>query len=121
MTTITIQEALISDFQGCFYSISGFDYDNLKWNSKNTTPKPTEEELNVIIDRLNQELPMKLLREERDKKLKETDIYATSDWNFSNKAEWLSYRQALRDLPSTSNPSIVDGVLTGIEWPTHPN
>ena len=118
---VTIQDALINDFPECLFSITGFDYSNLLWNEENTTPKPTETELNVIVERLNQELPMKLLRQERNKKLKDSDIYATSDWNFSNKSEWLTYRQALRDLPSTSSPSIVNGVLTGVTWPSIPS
>ena len=58
--------------------------------------------------------PMRLLRIERDKKLQESDWRATIDYQGTKQNEWLTYRQALRDLPAdtedASNPT----------WPTPP-
>ena len=63
--------------------------------------------------------PMRLLREERNRKLSETDWMGNSDVTMS--AEWKTYRQALRDLPETASPSLdKNGNLTGINWPTKP-
>ena len=42
---------------------------------------------------------MKLLRQERDKKLAETDWWALSDRSMTS--EQTAYRQALRDFPNT--------------------
>lgn len=65
--------------------------------------------------------PMRLLREERDRLIAETDWWASSDITMTQART--DYRQALRDLPSTegSNAAIdSDGRLTGVTWPTKP-
>lgn len=58
----------------------------------------------------------KLIREERDKLLKETDLYVLSDrWAVledSERDKLTLYRQALRDLPQTYNSS------NDVIWPT---
>ena len=51
------------------------------------------------------------IREERDEKLKETDWRASSDLTMSD--DWKTYRQALRDIPTQSDPY-------NITWPTEP-
>tara|TARA_B100001093_G_scaffold378524_1_gene363808 strand:- start:11 stop:445 length:435 start_codon:yes stop_codon:yes gene_type:complete len=51
------------------------------------------------------------IREERDEKLKETDWRASSDLTMSD--TWKTYRQALRDIPTQSDPY-------SITWPTEP-
>lgn len=58
--------------------------------------------------------PMRLLREERDKRLAETDWMGNSDVTMSS--AWTTYRQALRDVPAQ------DGVtgLDNVTWPTKP-
>ena len=61
------------------------------------------------------------LRIERNQLLQETDWRATVDYPGSNQAEWLTYRQNLRDLPENSTPSLDEnGQLTGVTWPTRP-
>ena len=63
--------------------------------------------------------PMRLLRLERNQKLKETDWWCCSD-RTPTQAQ-LDYRTALRNLPSTASPSLdEDGNLTGVTWPTKP-
>ena len=59
--------------------------------------------------------PMRLLREERDRRLAETDWWAGSDVTMSD--AWKTYRQALRDAPAQ------DGVtgLDNVTWPTKPS
>tara|TARA_B110000977_G_C10931169_1_gene437131 strand:+ start:741 stop:947 length:207 start_codon:yes stop_codon:yes gene_type:complete len=51
-------------------------------------------------------------RAERDKRIAETDWWATSDRTMT--AEQTAYRQALRDITSQ------DGFPTDITWPTKP-
>lgn len=58
-------------------------------------------------DRLAQEI-----RKQRDLKLAETDWRASVDLTLS--AEWVTYRQALRDLPAQT------GFPNTITWPTKP-
>ena len=81
-----------------------------------------EAELNDKVTELNNGEPMKLLREERNKRLSETDWMANSDVTMTD--AWKTYRQALRDLPASSTPklnSIHDLDLTSVTWPTKPS
>lgn len=55
------------------------------------------------------------LRNERDRKLQETDYFALSDVSMSD--EMTAYRKALRDLPAQYNNSTVVGDIT---WPSKP-
>ena len=57
--------------------------------------------------------PMRLLREERDRRLAETDWWASSDLTMSS--ERISYRQDLRDIPSSATS------LDDVTWPTKPS
>ncbi len=65
--------------------------------------------------------PMKRLRAKRNELIAATDWRATVDYPGSDQAAWLTYRQALRDLPANSTPSLDDNdQLTGVTWPTPP-
>ena len=64
-----------------------------------------------------------LLRSKRNIFLQNSDWTQLLDSQLteSKKAEWATYRQALRDLPANSTPSLDEnGNLTGVEWPTKP-
>ena len=56
------------------------------------------------------------LRVERDNKIAESDWRANSDVTMSD--AWKTYRQALRDLPSTLNDTTVQETIT---WPEEPS
>ena len=97
------------------------DYERLVWKDESQT-KPTEEEVNTKVTELVNAYPMKLLREERDRRLKETDWRASSDLIILE--AWKSYRQSLRDLPALSTPKLDSNDnldLTSVEWPTTPS
>ena len=90
----------------------------IKWNDPDN-PQPTEKEINDKIAELQAAEPMRLLRQERNQKLTETDWMANSDVTMSE--EWKTYRQALRNLPSIAEPQLdVNGQLTNVTWPTKP-
>ena len=61
---------------------------------------------------LNELEPMKLLREERNRRIAETDWWASSDLTMS--AERTAYRQALRDITKTYSS------LDEVVWPNKP-
>jgi len=66
--------------------------------------------------------PMRLLRIERDRLLAETDWMGNSDVTMSS--DWATYRQALRDLPANSTPTLnSDGGLdmSSVTFPTKPS
>ena len=54
------------------------------------------------------------IREKRDDLLLETDWTQNPDVPDATKAKWQTYRQALRDIPSQSDPY-------NITWPTKPS
>ena len=127
---ITIIDALIALRPRAEWSLDGEDYSGLTWLDKNQT-KPTEEEINAKVTELSNSEPMKLLREERNKRLSETDwtqlpdtlVNAAVDYNPLEQA-WKDYRQELRDLPSKSNPkldSFGELDMTSVTWPTPPS
>ena len=62
------------------------------------------------------------LRSRRNQLLAETDWMASSDLTMSD--SWKAYRQALRNLPSSSNPT-VDSYgnlnMSSVNWPTPPS
>ena len=57
--------------------------------------------------------PMRLLREKRDQLLSQSDWRDLPSYPGSNQEAWRTYRQQLRDLPSTTDPS-------NPTWPTAP-
>ena len=54
------------------------------------------------------------LRQERDRKLAETDWTQSRDVTLTNDAAWQTYRQALRDITDTYSD------LDSVVWPTKP-
>jgi hypothetical protein len=71
-----------------------------------------------ILDSVIQESILDLLRIERNKLLQQTDWWVLPD-RTATPAQ-LAYRQALRDLPANSTPTLDEnGNLTGVEWPVY--
>ena len=97
------------------------DYERLVWQDESQT-KPTEDEVNTKLTELVNAYPMKLLREERNRRLQATDWRASSDLTLSG--DWKAHRQDLRDLPAQQTPKLnSDGELdpTSISWPPEPS
>ncbi len=98
-------------------------YDSIEWDSSNTTTAPTKAEIQTEITRLDSIEKFTLLRRQRDILLNESDWTRLDDNGLSSdkKAEWATYRQALRDLPSTADPKldeIYDLDQSTVTWPT---
>ena len=114
---IDIHRALIELYpDGAGYIQQGLQYSGLKWTD--SRPKPTETEIQAKIAELEAAEPMRLLRQERNKLLAETD------WRFRIDQEpsqaWYDYCQALRDLPATAEPKLENEMLTNVTWPEVP-
>ncbi len=94
----------------------------IEWSEGNP---PTEEEIQTKLSELKNAEPMRLLRQERNQKLQETDWRFRSDLTPSQ--EWIDYSQALRDLPATFSP-VLDILMENddrilkeqTDWPTKP-
>ena len=87
-------------------------YGAMKWEHE-TVSKPTETQLITWMNEKNAESALSEVREERNKKLVETDWTQGADVPGSIKSPYQSYRQALRDVTSQSDPF-------NITWPTEP-
>tara|TARA_A200000159_G_C7035887_1_gene220003 strand:- start:67 stop:444 length:378 start_codon:yes stop_codon:yes gene_type:complete len=97
------------------------DYERLVWQDESQT-KPTEDEVNTKVTELVNAYPMKLLREERSRRIATSDWMANSDVTMSS--AWKTYRQALRDLPASSTPKLDSNDMldmTSVTWPTEPS
>ena len=71
--------------------------------------------LHVITD------PMHYLRKERNMRLQVSEMNGKGLPDRPFTQEELDYRQALRDLPSTANPSwTAEDGLTNVTWPEAP-
>ena len=116
-----ITHALQALKPGAQWTLRGFDYSGLEWMDSSQT-QPTETEINSKISELDSVEPMRLLRIERDRRIKLTDWRASSDLTLAD--AWKTYRQALRDLPASATPKLDSSYnldLTSVTWPTEPS
>ena len=117
----TIADALLSLKPGAQWVLRGEDYSGLEWLDSSQTI-PSETEVNNKIVELDNAEPMKLLREERNRRIALTDWRASSDLTLAD--AWKTYRQALRDLPASASPKLDSNYeldLTSVTWPTEPS
>jgi len=80
---------------------------------------PSQEDLNTWTAEYVPAKAMADLREERNRRLAETDWWASSDLTMSD--EQKAYRQALRDLPATAPKPPVDDIEAMKSWPVWPD
>ena len=121
--SMNVTDALKSLKPGAEWNCIGETYSGITWLDSSQT-KPTESEVNAEITRLTNAEPMRLLRVERDAKLTSCDWTQSRDITLSNDVAWKTYRQALRDLPASANPTVdSDGNLnaSSVTWPTKPS
>jgi len=121
----TIADALTILRPDSSWNLDGSEYSGLEWLDSGAT-KPTESELNTKVAELDAAEPMRLLREERNILLSETDwvVARSTETGVAIPNDWKVYRQALRDLPASSSPqldSYYDLDLTSVSWPTKPS
>ena len=107
------------------YNIKSNEYSGLEWLDSADT-KPTETEINNKISELDAAEAMKLLREERNVLLSETDwmVIKSQETGVAISDAWKTYRQALRDLPASSTPTLDANYeldLSSVTWPTEPS
>ena len=109
-----------SEFNQYFVKIIGSTNDNMAIESTNPSDfGVTWSQVETKLTELQNAEPMRLLREERNRRLAETDWWCCSDQT-PTQAQ-LNYRQTLRDLPSVAEPQLNEnGQLTNVTWPTKP-
>ena len=112
------------EFNSSFKKIVGAKGDQAVMSSDPSTFGVTWDQVKTKYDELVSAEPLKILREERNKRLAETDWTQGRDVTLSNDTDWKTYRQALRDLPSKTTPELDSygelNMLT-VNWPTKPS
>ena len=102
-----------AEFNEMFRKVTGADANGSAIESDDTsTWGVTWAQVSAKKDELVAAEPMRLLREERDRKLAETDWWAMSDRTMTDAQT--TYRQALRDIPASYSS------LDDVVWPTKP-
>ena len=112
-----------TEFNAMFRKVTGADsngsaIESDKPSDFGTTWKAVSDKKTELV---NAE-PMRLLRVERDRLLAETDWMGNSDVTMSS--AWKTYRQALRDLPASSDPKLDSNGgldMTSVTFPTKPS
>ena len=115
-----------AEFNSSFKKIVGSKGDEAVMSSDPSTFGVTWDQVKTKYDELVSAQPFKLLREERNKLIAETDWTQLKDIDLDiiRERNWKNYRQALRDLPSKSTPKLdSNGELdmTSVSWPDKPS
>ena len=104
---------------------SGTTYESISLPSN--YEEPSIDEINSRVENYNNIVFYERIRQIRNKKLFNTDYRFVNDFKFKNdddKQAWLTYRQQLRDFPSTLTPNLEEddeGNLINVTWPTPPS
>ena len=102
-------------FNELFKPVSGVDDQGVNIFESNPDNFPiTWLQFSTKRDQLLSELPLKLLREKRNKLLQETDWTSGVDVPEALQQKYTTYRQALRDITDTYTS------LDNVVWPTKP-
>jgi hypothetical protein len=120
LTELGIQEWVLrgeptteAEFNEMFRKVVGADENGSAIESSNQADWGTDwATVSAKLTALNAAEPLKLLRAERNRRIAETDWWASSDLTMS--AERSAYRQALRDITDTYTS------LDDVVWPTKP-
>ena len=121
-----ITSALQALTPGAEWVLRGEVYSGLEWIDGHGQDKPTEAAITAKIAELDGAEAMRLLRIERDKRLVKDDwkIIKAKETGSNLSTAFKTYRQALRDLPSTATPTLDSNYnldLTSVTWPTEPS
>ena len=102
-----------TEFNEMFRKVTGADANGSAIESDSPSDwGVTWSQVSAKKDELVAAEPMRLLRAERDRKLADTDWWATSDRTMTD--DQTTYRQALRDIPASYSS------LDDVVWPTKP-
>ena len=115
---------LVGNLQNALCVRGELIYENIDWDkSVYTGTSPTKAEVDAEQQKLLDGEAMKRLRIHRDNLLKETDWVVTkaSETGVAETTAWKTYRQELRDLPSSATPEIDGMFIKNVTWPTKPS
>jgi hypothetical protein len=97
------------------FSINADDINQITWY--NETPPIPKEQILAILPQVELDTALDNLRAKRNKLLIDSDYVVLADSPITDKANWINYRQALRDI--TNGLTTIEQV-NNITWPTKP-
>ena len=97
--------------------VRGTDINTCEIEWHNGTPPIPKEQILAIIPQVELDIALDNLRSKRNKLLADSDYIVLADSPVNDKANWLTYRQSLRDL--TEGLSTVEQV-NSVVFPTKP-
>ena len=115
---------LVGNTNGALFISGDPSYENIVWDTEIYTGTiPTKTEVETKAQALLDGEAMRRLREHRNNLLKETDWVVTkaSETGVAETTAWKTYRQSLRDLPSSATPEIDGMFIKNVTWPTKPS
>tara|TARA_Y100000768_G_C23973853_1_gene681990 strand:- start:1178 stop:1564 length:387 start_codon:yes stop_codon:yes gene_type:complete len=102
------------EFETMFRKVTGTDSNGSAIESSDPSHFGTTwDKVKAKKDELVEAEPMRLLREERNRRIAETDWMGNSDVTMSD--AWKTYRQELRDITKSATS------LDDVTWPTKPS
>jgi len=104
------------------WGVEGDNYEDIKWYG-DPKDKPSKEVVEAKAQELLDDAPWKVLRRQRDARLREVDWVTLRSVRTGEPIpqEWKDYMQALADITKTSSPRLESGELLGVTWPTRPD
>jgi hypothetical protein len=96
-------------------SLVNDDINTIVW--ENGTPPIPKEQILAILPQVELDMALNKLRAKRNKLLIDSDYVVLADSPVTDKANWITYRQALRDI--TNGLTTIEQV-NNITWPTKP-
>lgn len=111
MKIIDLSTAIKSLYPNSAWSLFENDYSTLNWMDESIS-KPTEQQLNEELLRLQQQQPLDVCKTIAKEKIAATDWAVLSDVGLVNQPDFIAYRAALRAL-------IINPVADPV-WPTEP-
>ena len=115
--------SLVGDVPGALMVRGENSYENIEWNTDIVTSIPTQQQVLDKAQELYDGEAMNRLRIHRNLLMSNCDWTQGADSPLSDsaKAQWATYRQALRDLPSTASPTLDGPFIDNVVWPTKPS
>jgi hypothetical protein len=118
-------ESITNLYPTAQWAIRDNNYDQLEWFSTDI-PKPSKDELDQKIIELENNEPVRCMREIRDWYLQQSDWTQGADIRALRGAEWCAawdaYRQELRNMTENYTPTFGPmNELLNVVWPTKPD
>jgi hypothetical protein len=110
-----IAEAILKINPTAQVSVNADDINQITWH--NGTPPIPKEEILAILPQVELDMALNKLRAKRNKLLIDSDYVVLADSPVTDKANWITYRQALRDI--TKGLDTVEKV-NNVAFPTKP-